>query len=96
MNTRYKLNRYFSNTFTVNVFIFQADRPGECLYDDVLRNRPPDPPVASFSNDQFATIETVMAIYAHVGCRQLLQGVTLQFCRLVATIFASTIAPRLP
>ena len=32
--------------------------------------------------------------YAHFGCRQLLQGVNVQHCRLVATIFASTIAPR--
>ena len=57
---------------------------------------PPDPPVASSSNDQFAAIEAVMAIYAHVRCRQLLQGVNVQHCRLVATIFASAIAPRLP
>ena len=52
---------------------------------------PPDPPMASSSNDQFAAIETVMAIYAHVGCLQLLQGVNVQLCRIVATIFASTI-----
>ena len=52
---------------------------------------PPDPPMTSFSNDQFAAIETVMAIYAHVGCLQLLQGVNMQLCRIVATIFASTI-----
>ena len=57
---------------------------------------PPDPPVASFSNDRFAAIEAVMATYAHVGCRQLHQGVDVRLCRLVATIFASTIAPRLP
>ena len=56
---------------------------------------PPDPPVASFSNDRFAAFEAVMAIYAHVGCLQLLQGVKVQLCRLVATFFASTIAPRL-
>ena len=57
---------------------------------------PPDPPFASFSNDRFAAIEAVMAIYAHVGCRQLLQGVNVRLCRLAAIIFASTIAPRLP
>ena len=77
----------------LNVFTSQGNRPGECLYNDV---RPPDPPLASFSNDQFAAIEAVMATYAHVGCRQLLQGVNVQLCRLLATIFASTIAPRLP
>ena len=38
----------------------------------------------------------MMALYAHVRCRQLLQGVNVKLCRLVATIFASTIAPRLP
>ena len=57
---------------------------------------PPIPPVASLSNDHFVAFEAVMAIYAHVGCRQLLQGVNVQLCRLVATIFASTISPRLP
>ena len=56
----------------------------------------PPTPMASFSNDRFAAIKTVMAIYAHVGCLQLLQGVNVQLSRLVATIFASTIAPRLP
>ena len=30
---------------------------------------PPDPPVASFSNDRFAAFEAAIAIYAHVGCR---------------------------
>ena len=54
------------------------------------------PPLASFSNDPFAAIEAVMATYAHVGCLQLLQGVDVQLCRLVATIFAFTVAPRLP
>ena len=53
---------------------------------------PPDPPMTSFSNDQFAAIETVMAIYAHVGCLQLLQvGGGGQHA---ATIFASTIVFR--
>ena len=38
---------------------------------------PPDPPMASFSKDQFAAIEAVMATYDHVGRRQLLQGVSV-------------------
>ena len=59
---------------------------------------PPDPPFASFSNDQFAAIEAVMATYDHVGRRQLLQssgGQRVALCR-VAIPFASTIVPRLP
>ena len=52
--------------------------------------------MASFRNDQFAVIEAMMAVNAHGGCLQLLQGVNVQLCRIVAAIFASIIAPRLP
>ena len=67
-----------------------------CAYTVRTPRPTPDPSLGSFSYGQFAAIEAVMAIYAHVGCLQLLQEVNAQLCRLVATIFASTIAPRLP
>ena len=64
------------------------------MYSEI--DPPPDPPVDSFSNDQSAVIEAMMAVNAHVGCLQLLQGVNMQLCRIVASIFASAVAPRLP
>ena len=53
---------YFKLTAQVNAYTM--------TYSEI--DPPPDPPVASFSNDRFAAIDAVMEIYAHVGCRQLL------------------------
>ena len=58
---------------------------------------PPDPPVASFSNDLFAAFEAVMAIYMPMlDVYNFFRGSTYAALCLLATIFASIIAPRLP